>query len=1143
MSFSRPNSSRAFLCPKYFVLIVFFILSPPLTARAAIVEQIQTDPTVRQIPIGETIKGDIKGSEIRKFKLRLEPGQYARVVVERHAIDLTAKVTAPGSDQSINYENPAGAESPLFFSILANVAGDYAIEISPTDKWLPLASYSIHVEEVRPVNAMDDKRIDAERAVAEGRRLQLLGTAESRKKAVGEYEKALPIWQELNDKFETANTLHFIAQTQKALEEYQPSIDQYQQVLQLREGDNQAVAYTLLDLAAAYRDFRKPADELPLYQKALSTFKSANNRRAEAVTLYRIGLLHANQQDMDTALQYYKQALAIHQLEGNRYEEARTLNAMGGSYDGLLQPKEAKQHYLKAIEGWEATGDLGQKGNTLNNIAKLLDDAGEFQNSIDMYMLALDFYKKSEASDSRNSASIRRPKSRTLQNLGNLYIRLGDLPKALEYLQQAEALRSRLDGRPLMQIGYAYALAGKPQEALDYCNRALQIQLENNDPHQAETYTVIGMAKQLLDLPEEAIQNYQKARKIQQDPEAPDPQAQAITLTNMGSAYIAMRQPALAVERLNEARTIFHSFGERNGEAMTLYGLARAERDRGNREAALKWVEEALGLIEPLRSNITSHELRTSYYATKINPYELYVDLQMQGGAHVAAFEASERSRARALLDLLADARVDLIPTGNTELRTLVQERQLTLRNIRNDWQLRAQKKTTAEIAAADRELNELSAQKDRIEEKIKSMDRHYAAVMFPQPLSASQVQQLLDPDTVMLEFFLGDERSYAWALTPTTLKGYSLPPRSEIAKSAQRLKEHLSQGKILKGETAAAYRSRLIDIEAKYWQEAAAFSRMLLGPVADQLKNKTLLIVADGELNYLPFAALPTPGGTTNEPLSKPLAVDHTIVNLPSGSVLAVLRQNAQRSTVKGSVAVFADPIVDNDDPRIYVSKNKTAPPAKTDTELARSIRDTEEGDPNNPKLFRLAFTNEEARYILSVSSPASMKAVGFQATRENAMSKELRRYQIVHFATHGILNKEHPEKSGLVLSLFDQQGRYHEEGFLRLNDIYGMSLAADLVVLSACRTGLGKEVRGEGLIGLTQGFMYAGTSRVVASLWKVNDEATAELMKIFYRKMLKEQMSPAAALREAQLTLAQDERWHNPYFWAGFVLQGEWR
>ncbi|MBO0800830.1 MAG: CHAT domain-containing protein, partial [Blastocatellia bacterium] len=189
-----------------------------------------------------------------------------------------------------------------------------------------------------------------------------------------------------------------------------------------------------------------------------------------------------------------------------------------------------------------------------------------------------------------------------------------------------------------------------------------------------------------------------------------------------------------------------------------------------------------------------------------------------------------------------------------------------------------------------------------------------------------------------------------------------------------------------------------------------------------------------------------------------------------------------------------------------------------------------------------RLPFSTDEARAIASfVPAKSLLLATSFQASRARAMSGELADYRIIHFASHGMLNSVYPELSGLVLSLLDRNGM-SRDGFLRMNDIYNMRLSANTVVLSACQTALGKEIKGEGLVGLTRGFMYAGAQRVVASLWQVDDSATAELMACFYRSMLKEGRRPAAALREAQMEMMKQKRWSSPYFWAGFVIQGEW-
>jgi CHAT domain-containing protein len=192
---------------------------------------------------------------------------------------------------------------------------------------------------------------------------------------------------------------------------------------------------------------------------------------------------------------------------------------------------------------------------------------------------------------------------------------------------------------------------------------------------------------------------------------------------------------------------------------------------------------------------------------------------------------------------------------------------------------------------------------------------------------------------------------------------------------------------------------------------------------------------------------------------------------------------------------------------------------------------------------LMRLRFSRQEADDIARLAGRnPNLKAVDFAANRDTALDGQLSDYRIVHFATHGLINNEHPDLSGIVLSLVDKQGR-PQNGFLRLYDIYNLKLDADLVVLSACQTALGKQIKGEGLVGLTRGFMYAGAPRVVASYWRIDDRATADMMKRFYQSMLKDGLRPAAALRAAQVSMLQDPRWQAPHYWAAFTLQGEWK
>jgi CHAT domain-containing protein len=271
-------------------------------------------------------------------------------------------------------------------------------------------------------------------------------------------------------------------------------------------------------------------------------------------------------------------------------------------------------------------------------------------------------------------------------------------------------------------------------------------------------------------------------------------------------------------------------------------------------------------------------------------------------------------------------------------------------------------------------------------------------------------------------------------------------------------------------------------------------------------------------------------------------------VLTTPSASVLATLRREAAlRDRPSKGIAVLADPVFEAADARVRraVDRRRQAnASARPSLDAERSIHARAAVDQLRAggTLARLAFSRDEAANIAALAGADAWVADGFGANRKAVLSHALEDYRVVHFATHGLVNDAHPELSGLLLSLVSEDGA-PQDGFLRLQDIVNLELRADLVVLSACRTALGKDVRGEGLLSLTRSFMFAGTPRVVASLWQVGDAATAELMKRLYTGLLTKGMSPAAALRAAQRELAADPRWSAPYYWAGFVLQGDWR
>jgi len=677
------------------------------------------------------------------------------------------------------------------------------------------------------------------------------------------------------------------------------------------------------------------------------------------------------------------------------------------------------------------------------------------------------------------------------------------------------------------RLAVSYSSLRQNDKAIEWFTRAAQLQEARGDragegralQALAGEYDIAGKTQQALDL-------YQQALAIRQA--LPDQRAKADSLTWLGTVYAELAQPERALDCYAKARDIYAAVHDRVGESRPLYWMAKTEEAMGNLDAARSHIEATLATAESQRAKITSQEFRTTYLATAQHEFELYVDLLMQlhrlhpeQGYDAKALEAHERARARGLLDLLSEARVDIQQGVDRELvQRELQSRQAIEAKEGEEIRRVASGEGGDQVSQIQRELDELRTTYQEVESQIRAKSPRYAALTQPQPLSVPVIQkQVLDRYTLLLEYALGKPRSYLWAVSATGLRSFELPSRGEIEKLALRLYLTVT-GRRPGGPNA-------------YQTSASALAAMLLAPVRDEITNKRLVIVADGVLQIVPFAVLPSPGAKTYEPL----IVQHEIINVPSASTVALLRrESAGRKPARKDVAVFADAVYQRNDERVakVVSAALTQP---RESEASAAAM-------NGFGLERLTASREEAEGILKLVAPQErFAALDFAANRASATAPSLAQYRIIHFATHGLVNDEHPELSGIVLSLFDKQG-VPQDGFLRLNDLFNLKLGADLVVLSACKTALGTEVGGEGLIGLARGFMYAGAPRVVLSLWSVNDQATAEEMQRFYRSMLgARHLRAAAALRQAQIQMWKDDKWSAPSLWAAFELQGDWK
>lgn len=804
-----------------------------------------------------------------------------------------------------------------------------------------------------------------------------------------------------------------------------------------------------------------------------------------AKSLNNVALISLNQGDYTAAQRYFERALAIKQrLAPGDYSTGTTLLNLGLIARFRVEIDLAFAYHKRALKLYEQLGSAGETG-----VAGSLNDLGEDAADSDNLTEALDFYRRSLKLKEAYSAS-GLDLEVTVANMADAFRKQGNLEAAEQYYRRA------------LEIVERFTPAG-PSAALLENQLGEMARLRNDLPAAEQRYRLV-------------VARWEK-------------------LSPEGSSY-----------------------------AEALGSLAEVLRDEGHLAAAGPFFQRAIDVLEAQYSHLGGFpDARSGFRARYSDYYADYVDLLMGSKQTEKAFTTWESSRARTLSEMLVETHVDI--RKGIDPAVLQRERLLkAMLDSESDRRIELRQTTNVQekLSAINKEMDNLLAQYHELEDQIRAATPAYAALHTPQPLGLNDIQrQLLDPDTLLLEYSLGKQHSYVFAVSQDSVAAFQLPPRSDIEGLSQQVYELLTaRNQIEDNESDAARQTRIAAAGARCHYAVVQLSHMVLGPVAPLLVGKRrLVIVTDGALQYIPFGALVLPTSLTSASPPR-MVTQYEIVMLPSASVLGELRrEDQQRALASKLVAVLADPVFDAEDQRVthgYLNVARRYPGNQTNngngfansasadvgSRLTRAVSDVSAAS-RTFHLQRLAFTRQEAATIVATVPPGrSMEALDFRASRATASSPDLAQYRIVHFATHALLDNNHPELSGLVLSLVDQRGRAMD-GFLTLEDIYNLNLNADLVVLSACETALGKEIKGEGLVGLTRGFMYAGTPRVVASLWKVDDMATADLMRLFYKFMLQQHLAPAPALRAAQLRMSEQKRWSDPYYWAGFIIQGDWR
>jgi CHAT domain-containing protein len=1039
------------------------------------------DAPPRVLAPGAAVEGDLRHPGRARFTVDAQAGDRLAVTLVQRGVDLVLSVADPTGRPLLERDDAGGVAGSETLSWIAGVAGAHRIEIRPRFEG-SAGSFEIRSDATRPATPVDRDRASADRALSDGARLLAETGPDARTGARVAYEDALRGFEALGDARGQALALTGLGRTAYALADFGTAVERFRQSLDRWRvvGDVWQQGYVLGRIGEALVGQGKAEQSVPVLTEALSAFRETGDRRNEAQSLNDLGAAHEVRGAGPDAMAAYENALAIRREVGDRRGEVETLTNIGARYFHSGQPQLSLDYFLQALAASRAVGD--RPGETFAVMA-----------------------------------------------VGQLYTDLGDYTRALIHLDQGLALARELGDRraeatTYAAMGYAYRLSGAPAEAREAYSRSLEIARAMGD-RVSEAQILRNLAVVASQAGQHAPAREAIEKALAMVREAGDSRGEAAVLSVrcriLGEAGELDGAQAAGLEALELAQRV----DVPRVRISTLYWLAQVEMARGALAAAEARIREALDLLESQRRSLRSADLRAVYVASVRSFYDLHVHVLMarhaaqpSAGFDQAALQAAERSRARSLLELLTESQANIREGVDAGLL----ERERSLRTRLSDAAERGVRGAAPGSEAAKTlasEVESLSAQMEDVEAEIRRSSPRYAALTQPQPLPVAELQSMLDDDTVLLQYSLGSEASYVWAVTARAVVSARLPPRDAIEATARRVSQ--------------AWATRTGGDAA-----AAELSRLVLVPVADSLSpRRRLVIVADGALHYVPFQALPDPA--TREAL----VVGHEVVGLPSASALALLRsEQATRPPARRLLAVLADPVFDASDERVPSGSRRqkeNAPPPGGNVVRAIDAAGFAGAIP------RLPFSRREAQAILAgVPADSRLAAFDFDASREVATDGRLADYRFVHLATHGFFNSTRPELSGVVLSLVDREGR-PRPGFLTAADVFNLRLSADLVALSGCRTALGRDVSGEGLVGLNRGFMYAGATRVLASLWPVDDAATAALMTKLYARLLTgpHPQRPAEALRSAQLEMLREPRYQHPFYWAGFQLQGEWR
>lgn len=1052
---------------------------------------------------GASLEREVRGGETQSFDVRLEARSFLFLDIKNRRLAVSTTIKSPGGETLAEGEGREGPASQLL-ALVAGRTDTYRLEV--TGRGAPNLSgrYSFLVRALRPAAPEDENRVKGARALTEARRLAAPEGEDPGLRAITRFEEALAFWQTAGDPRGEVEALVGIAALYMERGDLRTALTWHRKAFERSKesGFSEGEAWALANMGSCNSHLGNDDQAIHLLDQSMEVWQRMGRDYERAWTLKELGLAYVRKQDFGAALGTFEQSRTYATASGDL---ALQISALIGAADVNYRQyriSKARELLEEALALSRQAGNL-QAATIEQNLAVLYQNQGQLQKALDLLTRVAENKPAGES-------------GMTHYNMGNLYLELGDVDRAFEnYRTSQEVFHANGDADKEKEINALIGI-GRVRQRQGDTRKALAEYLKAQQLLPQASWTVlhsIGLAKIEIGEAREAMASLEQALEIAQT--SHDQSGEAVVLLALGAAHADLGQPARALEDLTDAVAEAREIGYPSVVALALLRRALLNRSQGHVEEALADVGDALAVIESTRRNIAGDQLRTGFVAARKTYYDLDIDLLLQldrlqpeKGYRARALEASERARARGLLDLLAEGRIDLRQGLDPDLRQ--REDDLSDQITRVQRELRAGNMKPGRLEKLQTERDALDLRRQQLELEIQTKNKRYAEVRYPTPLKLDQIRrQILDDHTALLEYSLGEKNSTLFVVTREQIETYTLPASETITRRVQRLREALEQESLLR--------------RTEYLEMASQLYRDLLAPAAAALAGKSdLLIVPDGALYYIPFEALLT------EPADRPyrdlpyVLRRYSIAYIPSASVLAGLREPRQEPGPEERRQVVA-----------------FAPFASPGSDAV--TRGENQGQSSDSSAARWTFkplpaSGREIAEITGLYPGASLSFVGGAADEAavtgNPAVATARR---LHFATHAKIDERHPEYSALVLA-----ERPGEDGLLEMREILNLRLSADLAVLSACETGLGKEIAGEGLMGLTRAFFYAGVPSLVVSLWNVVDGPTPDLMLDFYQDLDRLQ-NKAKALQSSKLAMIAKGTYSHPSYWAPFILLGE--